>query len=116
MPKSRSYLLEKLSAVEFKGYTKVAENTLPNVVPLLTGLTLEEMKLKCLIDNGLYTHLDACPFVWHNFSADGYKTSYAEDDVDIGNFNMDWDYAFENPPTDFYFRPFAQRMQRTQVS
>jgi len=116
MPKTRSYLLKNLSAVEMKGYTKVAENTLPNVVPLLTGLTLEEMKLKCAFKSGLHVQIDSCPFIWHNYSADGYKTSYAEDDIDIGIFNMNWKYAFKNPPTDFYFRPFAQRMQRRQVS
>jgi hypothetical protein len=117
MPKSHSYLTKNLSAVTLVGYTKVAENTLPNVVPLLTGMTLDELKSKCIKigKNNDDVRLDECPFIWQNFAMNGYRTSFAEDDLDISIFNMDWKYAFHNPPTDHYLRTFISRMQIRQV-
>lgn len=114
MPKSNKYLLKTMSAVSLDGYTKVAENTLPNVIPLLTGRTLDEFKKECVDESlgGSHVHLDECPFIWKVFAENGYRTSLAEDDVDIGIFNMNWGNAFVNPPTDYYLRTFSNLMQK----
>ncbi|CAL8121220.1 unnamed protein product [Orchesella dallaii] len=117
MPKSSKYLLKKMSAISLKGYTKVAENTLPNVIPFLTGLTLEQFKKECVdeVSNGPnYVHLDECPFIWKHFAKNGYRTGFSEDDPDISIFNMNWANAFIMPPTDYYLRPFSVRMHKEQ--
>ncbi len=72
----------------------MAENTLPNLIPLLTSLSFEDFKMKC-VDTRLSSdsiHLDECPFIWKRFSAHGFRTGFAEDDMDIGIFNMNWRY------------------------
>lgn len=61
-------------------------------------------------------HVDECPFIWKRFSTNGFRTGFAEDDVGIGIFNMNWRHAFEKPPTDYYLRPFSNLMQAKQVS
>lgn len=114
MPKSNRFLAKNLSAILLKGYTKVAENTLPNVVPLLTGKTLDEFKREC-VDESLgsaHVHLDNCHFIWRLFETNGFRTAFSEDDVDIGIFNMNWPNAFVRPPTDYYLRPYSILMQR----
>lgn len=115
MPKSNKYLLNTMKAISLNGYTKVAENTLPNVVPLLTGRTLDEFRKICIDESqGIAsTHLDDCPFIWKTFGANGYRTSLAEDDVNIGIFNMNWGNAFLNSPVDYYLRPFSHLMQKS---
>lgn len=37
-------MLEKIEAVEIFGYTKVGENTFPNLVPFTTGYSEEDLK------------------------------------------------------------------------
>ena len=37
LDKTRQFLLNNLNATEYFGYNKVADNTFPNMVPLLTG-------------------------------------------------------------------------------
>jgi hypothetical protein len=116
MPKSLE-MLKTLGAVRLNGYVKVGDDTLSNVVPLLTGMGLNEFKDLCVMkdppmDSAI--HLDKCPFIWKHFKNTGYRTFFAEDEVSKGIFNMDWSHAFLEPPTDHYFRPFSLRMVSTQ--
>jgi hypothetical protein len=37
MTKTRSYLLNEMSAIELVGYNKVADNTFVNIVPMTAG-------------------------------------------------------------------------------
>lgn len=80
MPKSLEYLTKTLGATRLDGYVKVGENTLPNVVPLLTGLGLDEFKDLCVLKDPPMqqaVHLDTCPFVWKHFKENGYRTLFA---------------------------------------
>lgn len=49
--------------------------------------------------------LDKCPFVWNDFHANGYVTSYGEDETSISSFNYN-KKGFLKPPTDYYLRPY----------
>ncbi|XP_060581987.1 uncharacterized protein LOC132738501, partial [Ruditapes philippinarum] len=82
---------------------KVGENTLPNLVPLLTGLRVWSNEVP--IKNYLTESFDPLPFLWRNFSERGYATAFAEDMPNFGTFTY---YAggFRKQPTDHYFRPF----------
>ncbi|RZC40449.1 DUF229 domain containing protein [Asbolus verrucosus] len=99
MPKTFNFL-EK-NSINLKGYTKVGLNTLPNLMGILTGLTIDQLKKWCDYQN----KINDCPNIWNQFKEMGYITAYGEDSSDIGSFN----YAkkgFSKPPTDFYFRPY----------
>jgi hypothetical protein len=114
MPDTLAYLTQNLSAVEMKGFAKVGSNTVQTMIPMLTGLTYDEFRSsECIEDE---KHLDSCrSIIWNSFSASGYRTSLAEDYASSTIFNSDWSYAFQNPPTDYYIRPFFAHTELSQV-
>ena len=74
MPRSYQFLIERMAAIEMKGYNKVGDNTFPNLVPLLTGLSDDELQHSCLgTSNSSDTTFDDCPFVWNIFRRNGYR-------------------------------------------
>lgn len=98
--------LKSVGAVPLLGYNKVADNTFPNLMPLLTGLGELELRDGCPWPGPDHV-LDACPFIWKQYATNGFRTVYAEDCAWMSTFN----YAklgFLQPPTDYYARPFLQ--------
>ncbi|XP_071162732.1 uncharacterized protein [Mytilus edulis] len=71
LPKTRKYLTDTLEAVEMLGYNKVADNTMLNMVPFLTGDYYENQP--CLDSK---QGVDNCSFIWKNYAKDGYLTLY----------------------------------------
>jgi hypothetical protein len=113
MPDTLAYLTQNLSAVEMKGFGKVGENTASTMIPVLTGLTYDDFRSsECVKDN---EHLDSCSIIWKSFSTSGYRTSLAEDLAFATIFNYDSSYAFQNPPTDYYLRPFFAHTELSKV-
>ncbi|CAN7997280.1 unnamed protein product, partial [Ixodes hexagonus] len=107
-PKTIQYLKKEMSAIEMYGYTKVGDNTFPNLVPLLTGLRLEEL------GNGVWNEgdfVDKLPFVWKPLAQSGFCTLYAEDSPLISTFNY-LKPGFLVQPTDYYFRPFIAEFEK----
>lgn len=106
MPETFRYLTHDLGALDFMGYNKVADNTDPNITPILTGLKAEHFLshntscYKFQKDN-----LDECPFIWKNFSSMGYVTVYAEDAPNMGLYHFH-KIGFVQEPTDYYIRPY----------
>ncbi|XP_076184118.1 uncharacterized protein LOC143155365 [Ptiloglossa arizonensis] len=103
MPKTIE-ALQKLGAVEMLGYTKVADNTYPNLVPVLSGLSDEELRNLCWQSKD--KTFDECPFIWKNFSTAGYRTIFGEDACAMSTFNY-LKPGFREQPTDYYLRPFC---------
>ncbi|XP_066597914.1 uncharacterized protein [Prorops nasuta] len=103
MPKTVKSL-RKLGAVEMLGYNKVADNTYPNLVPVLSGMNQDELQKHCWKDKK--TPYDNCPFIWKNFSSSGYRTIFGEDACKITTFNY-LKPGFKNQPTDYYLRPYC---------
>ena len=103
MPKTIA-ALQDLKAIELMGYNKVGDNTYPNLVPVLTGLSSEELQASCWHDTK--KPFDDCPFLWKNFSNLGYRTIFAEDACSMTTFNY-LKPGFRNPPTDYYLRPYC---------
>ena len=91
------------------GYNKVADNTFPNMVPLLTGKYLSELGWNISMSD---KPMDDLPLIWKNFSHHGYRTLFAEDWPDVAMFNF-MKYGFKTQPTDYYIRPFAIAMDRS---
>ncbi|ESO93710.1 hypothetical protein LOTGIDRAFT_93092, partial [Lottia gigantea] len=108
MPLTRTFLLKNLSAVELQGYTKVADNTFVNVVPMTTGKFVEELPWD---ENKRMEPFDKYNFIWKNFSAAGYPTLYAEDAPKMAIFTY-LKRGFYQPPADFYNRAFSNAMEK----
>lgn len=47
MPRTAKFLLEELNAIEYFGYNKLADNTFPNLMPVFTGYSFEELIKVC---------------------------------------------------------------------
>ncbi|XP_071448112.1 uncharacterized protein [Hetaerina americana] len=102
MPRTREFL-EELGAIELVGYNKVADNTFPNIVPLMTGLKESELKKRCW--PRAYDKLDDCPWLWYRYEDRGYRTVLVEDSPYIGIFNFER-MGFRKQPSDYYLRPY----------
>ncbi|PSN54186.1 hypothetical protein C0J52_03529 [Blattella germanica] len=101
-------LLKELGAIELLGYNKVQDETFPNIVPLLSGLSRNELENVCWLYKDGY--MDECPWIWKNFSSAKYITGYGEDCVHLSLFVYNND-GFEKKPTDFYIVPFMEAAQ-----
>ncbi|XP_015914088.2 uncharacterized protein [Parasteatoda tepidariorum] len=109
--KTKSFLEENMKAFEMKGYTKVGDNTFPNLVPLLTGNFVdyywnESMRHTFFFDN--------ISLIWKDYARNGYRTFYAEDGPYTGTFNY-LKKGFHDPPTDYYYRPLAMAIQNLRL-
>lgn len=102
LPRTLKYL-KRLGLVEFFGYNKIADNTFPNLMPVLTGHDEDELKRICWPTTT--SKFDDCPFLWDRFRAKGYKTAYAEDAAWMGIFNY-VKRGFRRQPTDYYWSFF----------
>jgi hypothetical protein len=102
MPSTVGYL-ERNGWLEYKGYNKMDDNTFPNLMAILTGRSLDQVKSTCWKQRSDY--VDPCPLIWKEFSEAGYATMYAEDEPTIGTFNYH-KVGFREQPTDYYLRPF----------
>lgn len=103
MPLTVEFLIKEMKAEFLNGYTKVGENTFPNLVPVLTGLSVDELNTTCWKTKE--TYFDECPFIWKNYSEAGYNTAYSEDAVSMGIFNY-VKKGFKKPPTDYFLNDF----------
>ncbi|CAG7724309.1 unnamed protein product [Allacma fusca] len=101
LPQTRTFL-EINDFVEMKGYTKIGENTFPNMMAALGGMKLDDYP--CWRTRS--TKLDDCPFIWKNFSDRNYITGSVEDSASLANFNY-MKTGFVRQPVDYYFRPLA---------
>ncbi|ESO87879.1 hypothetical protein LOTGIDRAFT_127104 [Lottia gigantea] len=107
MPKTRQFLLKNMSAVDFEGYNKIADNTLPNLVGILTGNYLnEELTIRKTQRHGPF---DKFNLIWKHFSAKGYTTMFSEDFPTIATF-VYLSQGFLKQPCDHSNRPLALAM------
>ncbi|CAG2166375.1 unnamed protein product [Oppiella nova] len=79
------------------GYNKVADNTYPNLTPLLTGYYIDDLW------NETMSKKD-----YHNR---GYNTLLVEDWPQVAAFNF-LKKGFSEPPTDYYLRPYSLAIEK----
>lgn len=103
-------IIEDLGAIELQGYNKVGDNTYPNLVPLLSGLTADELNGACLSSNASI-YFDDCHFIWDDFNRKGYQTLFSEDSAVLSLFNY-FKNGFEKQPTNHYFRTILHQMEK----
>ncbi|GLV32565.1 uncharacterized protein CBL_00725 [Carabus blaptoides fortunei] len=108
MPRTLEYLNDN-GWVELKGYNKIADNTYPNLMAVLTGIDGDSTYEVCL-PTKLY-RLDNCSFIWTKYRDNGYVTAYAEDAASISTFNYH-KVGFVHQPVDYYFRPYMLAIEK----
>ncbi|TDG46709.1 hypothetical protein AWZ03_006889 [Drosophila navojoa] len=109
MHRTSSFIRNNLSHVEFWGFNKVGDNTFPNLVPLLSGLTEQELNISCVAPMAMPS-FDGCSFLWKRYKQAGYRTVFAEDVSSLGVFQFDR-VGFRRQPTDYYFHPMMTQME-----
>ena len=98
LKRSFRYLVDKLDAFVFNGYTIIGDGTTPALAALLTGNLLSTM----LSNN--HTNLDSWSWIMNTYKRKGYVTLYAEDDPLVASFKQVG--SFHKEPADHYIRPF----------
>lgn len=117
--KTQTLMRNKFNVLEFPGYNKVGENTFPNLIPLLTGLTPEELITTSCWSPSSYSqasetgddYLDNCKYLWNFYQELGYITYLSEDWPSASTFNY-LKEGFKNEPTTHYGRPFTLARDR----
>ncbi|XP_065371628.1 uncharacterized protein LOC135963624 [Calliphora vicina] len=109
MPQMFKYLVDN-KWYELLGYNKVGDNTLPNLMPMLSGYKRDTVYKKCIPQK--VGGFDNCNFIWTTFKNNGYHTAYAEDSIVITTFNYKLK-GFKKPPTDYYFHPMALAVEKS---
>ncbi|XP_044269687.1 uncharacterized protein LOC123014563 isoform X2 [Tribolium madens] len=89
-PKTHHFMTSNNHWLPLNGYTKISDETAPNILALLTGLK------SC----------EKCNFIWSDFEKCNYTTVFAEDDIWTNSF------TFGEPPTNYYFRPYFMASER----
>nr|CAH7717381.1 unnamed protein product [Callosobruchus chinensis] len=107
MPKTVEYL-KQIGSVEMLGYNKVADNTFPNLMPVLAGLSEEELTRTCWPKK--WSRFDDCEFIWKRYKSKGYVTTFGETTSWMGLFHFE-KKGFNRQPTDYaytYFNMLAE--------
>ncbi|XP_076067287.1 uncharacterized protein LOC143040300 [Oratosquilla oratoria] len=97
-------LLQNKRALDLRGFNKVADNTYPNLVAVLSGKSGSWMDKNCIHHQRSRAY-DNCSFIWKDFSRRGYLTVYGEDAPAMGIFHYNR-VGFVLKPTHLYLRPF----------
>lgn len=101
LPKTYQYL-KSIGVYDFKGLNIVEEDSLSSTISMLTGLTMNDLSKVCSYSSDYF---DECPFIWKYFKENGFVTSFAEDQMQIGLFQNNY-RGFKNQPTDYYWSFF----------
>ncbi|BFZ17129.1 hypothetical protein BsWGS_20168 [Bradybaena similaris] len=104
MPKTRDYLVAELKAIELEGYNILGDGTPAALFPILTGKQEHELPEARRNFKGAKS-VDNFPWLWKEFSRNGYVTSWAEAEPIISPFNFRL-LGFEHSPADYFMRPF----------
>lgn len=110
LPKSYEYLTKKLGSVILEGYNIVGDGTPQALLPILSGKTETELPEARRGYKDANT-LDGHPWIWKNYTANGYVTQWGEDEFHYGTFQYRM-LGFEKSPTDYYVRPFQKLLRK----
>lgn len=111
LPKTVDFLEKTLGSVVLNGYNIVGDGTPQAFIPILTSQTETELPLtRKRYKNANYVD-DVYPFVWKNYSDQGYVTMYAEDAFNIGTFTYRLK-GFRQQPADHYTRTLFQEVEK----
>lgn len=103
--------LRDLGAVEMLGYNKVDDNSFPNLIPMLTGMSERDLTKACWTER--WKKFDDCwdHFVYSVFERAGYLTGHAEESSYMGLFNYE-KAGWWKQPFDLYWNVFEREAVR----
>lgn len=102
LEKTMNFLRKDLGAYVLKGYTRIADSSYPNIVPIFTGF-------KAGTDD--MAGVNNLPYIFKNFSRRGAVDFYAEDWYKVASFK-----GFKEQPTQHYIQPLIQAMDQVRPS
>ncbi|KAH8358876.1 hypothetical protein KR093_002948, partial [Drosophila rubida] len=105
MPNTYKFLSQP-GWLEMQGYNKVADNTFPNLLAVLSGYSTSNAT-RTVCHTNAKGCLDKFPFIWKYLKRAGYLTAYAEDAPFINTFTLNKP-GFQRPPTDYYHLLYMQ--------
>ncbi|XP_016973823.1 uncharacterized protein LOC108040749 [Drosophila rhopaloa] len=94
---------------EMQGYNKVADNSFPNILAILSGYS-ESTAREQVCDTNKLGCLDEIPMIWKYFKNASYLTGYAEDESNSNHFSY-LKPGFSKKPMDYYFRPMLRALE-----
>ncbi|XP_066929125.1 uncharacterized protein [Clytia hemisphaerica] len=110
--KSIDKLLKERQTFFFDGYTKVADNTYVNLVPMLTGLRANNGMMNMKDEfHRKYRKINSFDevedFIWKSFSRKNYTTAFFENAVKLSTFGYGKKVGFKSAkPFDYFYRPY----------
>ncbi|EFO84083.1 hypothetical protein CRE_16932 [Caenorhabditis remanei] len=111
LPETVKFLEKTLGSVVLNGYNIVGDGTPQAFIPILTAQTETELPLtRKRYPKANYVD-DVYPFIWKNYSDQGYVTMYAEDAFNIGTFTYRLK-GFRNQPADHYTRTLFEEVEK----
>lgn len=102
LKKTMAYLKSELNAYILHGYTRIADSSYPNIMPMFTGLKSGQE------DQAGVNNL---PYIFKNFSKRGAVDLFAEDWYEVATFK-----GFADQPTQHYNQPLIQAMDIVRPS
>ncbi|KAI5632604.1 hypothetical protein NE865_14707 [Phthorimaea operculella] len=108
MPKTAQFLKSR-GSVQFLGFNKLGDNSLPNIMPMLAAQSFKESENICFRNN-IYD-AEACPFIWDQFKKANYQTALGSDSA-IGVLDLN-EALLPYKPTDFYMQAFNFETRHT---
>ncbi|RWS14514.1 hypothetical protein B4U79_12142, partial [Dinothrombium tinctorium] len=110
MPQTYKHLVKQLNATVLQSYNIVGDGTPQALIPILTGSTEVELPLtRKRFPNAQFVNV--YPFIWNDYTNQGYVTSYVEDGPNFGTFSYRL-RGFDAKPTDHFGRPFYIEAQK----
>lgn len=109
MPKTNAFL-SQLDDIVMLGYNKVEDSDFPNILPVLSGRSVNEFRnSQCWPKDR--PRFDDCHFLWNDFKKAHFSTVFIEDCPSLGMFTVDKG-EFSKDPTDHYLKPILQKSER----
>ncbi|KAI8776133.1 uncharacterized protein LOC106069867 [Biomphalaria glabrata] len=106
MNKTYSYLMGELNSFDLSMHNQVGSNTFPNLVPLLSGHTAEEVESWW----ERLQPLDPLDTLWRDFTNAGFQTLFSEDYPTIGALHY-LKKGFLYQPTTYNSRPICLALE-----
>lgn len=84
LPKTLEFLRTKTNAVELFGYNKIEDNSMPNQIPLLTGIPFAKEGMHSRLHGQYFDNLTR--YIWEHYEERGYRTMFYEEQWQWGLF------------------------------
>lgn len=110
LPETHDYWTKHLGATVLEWYNIVGDGTPQALLPILTGQTEIELP-EARRGHSNARQVDGHPWIWKDYSKQGYVTQWGEDGQSFGTFQYRM-LGFENPPTDYYLRPYERAVHK----